>query len=245
MRGRNDVEAELTALVRRYPLPDAAADRLSQLLALLADDPHAPTAIREPVKIVTHHLADSLVALELPVVGAARAIVDIGSGAGLPGLALAIALPDADVVLLEANRRKCAFITKSIEVLQLANATAMYARAESWKEGLGKFDLATARAVGPLTLIEEYAAPLLRVGGWLVAWKGRRDRTEEAAAALAALELGLEPTDPIGVQPYSGAEHRHLHVLAKVTATPSRFPRRPGAAQKRPLGALPRKLPAG
>jgi 16S rRNA (guanine527-N7)-methyltransferase len=113
---------------------------------------------------------------------------------------------------------------------------AVHARAEEWADGLGACDLVTARALAPLAVVAEYAAPLLTVGGTLVAWRGRRDPDDEAVGARAAVELGLEPGTVIRVEPYPGALHRHLHVLRKVAPTPDRFPRRPGMARKRPLG---------
>jgi 16S rRNA (guanine527-N7)-methyltransferase len=84
----------------------------------------------------------------------------------------------------------------------------------------------------------EYAAPLLRIGGSLVVWRGRRDPEAEAAGARAASELGLEVREPESVDPYPGAEHRYLHLVLKVKETPCGFPRREGVARKRPLGAV-------
>ena len=137
---------------------------------------------------------------------------------------------------MESNGRKCAFITSAIEAACVTNAVAVHARAESWPEGLEASDLVTARALAPLAVVAEYAAPLLVVGGCLVAWRGRRDPEDEAAGARAAAELGLEPGSVVRVEPYPGALHRHLHVMRKVAPTPDRFPRRPGMARKRPLG---------
>jgi 16S rRNA (guanine527-N7)-methyltransferase len=101
---------------------------------------------------------------------------------------------------------------------------------------LGRCDLVTARALASLPVVAEYAAPLLRLGGTLIVWRGRRDPADEAAGARAAALLGLESLPPVQVQPYSGAVNRHLHPMLKVAATPARFPRRPGIARKRPLG---------
>ncbi len=232
-----DVQARLRALQDRFDLPTHAVGRLERLLALLAGDPHAPTAVRAPAEGVDTHVADSLVALELAEVRRARSIADLGSGAGIPGLVLAIALPPAHVSLVEASGRKCSFLERAIEALELPNAEAVHARAESWEAGLGACDLVTARAVAPLNVLAEYAAPLLRVGGTLVAWKGRRDAAEEADAAAAADATGLELTAVRPVEPWPGAEHRHLHLYLKVRSTPDRFPRRPGMAGKRPLRA--------
>jgi len=117
------------------------------------------------------------------------------------------------------------------------NAAVIHARAEAWREGLGWADLVTARALAPLDVVAEYAAPLLRAGGTLLAWRGRRDAAAERAGSVAAEQLGLEVSDILPVEPYRGASHRHLHLFVKTSVTPQRFPRRPGVARKRPLGA--------
>lgn len=231
------VERRLTALAERYALPAATCAQLAALLRALVADPHAPTTVREPELAVEVHIADSLVALELGAVRDATRIADLGAGAGFPGLPLAVALPHAEVALVESVARKCAFVRAAAEAAGIANVEVVAERAESWREGLGTRDLVTARALAPLAVLAEYAAPLLREGGALVAWKGRRDPQEERDAAAAADELGLAVEEVRAVDPYPAAEHRHLHVLRKVAPTPARFPRRPGMARKRPLGA--------
>ncbi len=183
------------------------------------------------------HVADSLAGLVLDEVRAAREVADLGAGAGFPGVVLAAALPEARVALVESVGRKCAFMQRIVQAAGLANARVVCARAEAWPDGLGRHDLVTARALAPLGVLAEYAAPLLRVGGALVAYKGARDPGEEADAVRAAAALGLEPRTVRRVTPFPGAEQRHLHVLAKVAETPARFPRRPGMARKRPLGS--------
>jgi 16S rRNA (guanine527-N7)-methyltransferase len=210
--------------------------QLGSLVDCVAGDPAAPTTVTDRAGILRDHVADSLVALELSEVRAATAAADLGSGAGFPGLPLAIALPAARVSCVESNGRKCAFITRASAASDAGNAIAVHARAEEWRAGLNACDLVTARALAPLAVVAEYAAPLLTLGGSLVAWRGRRDLDDEAAGARAAAELGLEPGPVIRVEPYVGALHRHLHVLRKAAATPDRFPRRPGTARKRPLG---------
>jgi 16S rRNA (guanine527-N7)-methyltransferase len=210
---------------------------LGALVRLLASDPEAPTTVRDEAKVVDDHIADSLVALDLDEVRAAETIADLGAGAGVPGLPLAIALPGASVALVESNGRKCAFIDRAAAVCGLTNADVVHARAESWADGLGRCELVTTRALAPLAVVAEYSAPLLRLGGSLVAWRGARDEAAEAEAARAAAELGLEPAEPLHVVPYPAAKHRHLHVMLKVRETPAGFPRRPGVARKRPLGA--------
>ncbi len=228
---------ELAALAERYALPEGAVKQLRHVLDALERDEHAPTPVREPHEALRVHLADSLAGLELEELRGADRVADIGAGAGFPGLALAIALPGTEVTLVESNARKAAFIVATADGAGLANVAVAAERAEEWDDGFGSCTIVTARALAPLGVLAEYAAPLLRDGGALVAWKGRRDPEEEAIAAVAADQLGLVMEEVRAVHPFAGADHRHLHVLRKVAPTPSRFPRRAGMATKRPLGA--------
>jgi 16S rRNA (guanine527-N7)-methyltransferase len=227
------VDERIAALTDRYALGAGAAAGLEALLERLAADPHAPTTVREPERAVDEHIADSLVAVELEQVRTAVKVLDIGAGAGFPGLPLAIALPRAEFVLVDSNARKCAFIERGIAAAGIPNARAVHARVEEL--AADEFDLVTARAVAPLGVLAEYAAPVLAIDGALVVWRGRRDPDGERDAAAAV--LGLEVHEPVHVQPFPGAEHRYLHLMLKVRDTPDRFPRRPGIALKRPLGA--------
>jgi 16S rRNA (guanine527-N7)-methyltransferase len=146
--------------------------------------------------------------------------------------------PASRVDLLESNRRKTEVIDRLARAAGISNARPVAERAETWAgaEGRDAYDAVIARAVAPLAVLAEYAAPLLREGGVLVAWKGARDEHEEKDAARAAEKLGLEPAGVSHVVPFAGADARHLHVYAKVGATPPGVPRRPGMARKRPLG---------
>ncbi|MDX6720355.1 MAG: rRNA (guanine527-N7)-methyltransferase [Solirubrobacteraceae bacterium] len=235
MNARSDLR--LAALAERFELPEGAAPALGALLATLAADPTAPTKITDPATAVDAHIADALVALELDEVRRARRIADLGSGSGFPGLVLAAALPEAQVALVESSAKKCAFLTRTARAMGLTNVEAVALRAESWSAGIGQCDLVTARAVAPLPVLVEYAAPLLVADGALVAWKGRRDTVEEADGEAGAAATGLALTEIRPVRPWDGAEHLHLHVYLKVGFTPSRYPRRPGMACKRPLRA--------
>ena len=232
----------LEALLERHGLPAGAGSQFERVLEALAAEPDPHTSVSEPAEALRVHVADSLSGLEVDELRDASRIADVGAGAGFPGLALAIALSPSRVDLIEATRRKGALIDRLIAAGHVANARAVVARAEEWAavaEPLGgreAYEAVTARAVGPLAVLAEYAAPLLRPGGVLVAWKGARDAGEERAAAVAAERLGLEPGEPLPVAPFPGAEHRHLHVLRKSGPTPDGFPRRPGMAAKRPLG---------
>lgn len=191
--------------------------------------------MRAPADAVDRHVADSLSALALDETRAARRIADLGSGAGWPGIALAAALPGAQVSLVDSAVRHCRYLERAIEEAGLTNATVVNARAEEWAEGVGAQDLVTARALAALPVLCEYAAPLLAEGGSLVAWKGAVATEELADGRAAARILGLEPAEPLRVHPYAGAREHTLHAFRKIAPTPDRFPRRPGMATKRPL----------
>jgi 16S rRNA (guanine527-N7)-methyltransferase len=218
-------------------------EQIRRLLAALAAEPEPHTKMSAPAEALQAHVADSLSALEVAELSAAGRIADVGAGAGFPGLALAVALPGAAVDLIEATGRKTAVIGRLAQAAELSNARPVTARAEEWAAtpaalggGGEAYDAVVVRAVAALPVLVEYAAPLLRKDGVLVAWKGARDAAEEAAGAAAAEALGLAPGAVLRVEPFEGARDRHLHVFRKVGATPARYPRRPGMAAKRPLG---------
>lgn len=226
----------LDRLADRYSLGTGQRDRLLRLLHVVTADPRAPTAIRDPAAAIDLHLADSLAGLEVDALASAARIADLGAGAGFPGLPLAIALPRSHVALVESNARKCGFLRALVAAIEAENVTIDATRAEQWAAGFGASDVVVARALALAPVVAEYAAPLLRRGGVLVDWRGRRDRAEERAALHAAAELGLRLEEVRQVRPFAGAHDRHLYVYSKVRETPSRFPRRPGIARKRPLG---------
>jgi 16S rRNA (guanine527-N7)-methyltransferase len=229
------VLAALEDLRARYGLSEAQREQLAALLRKLESDGRSPTTVRDPSRAVDVHLADSLAALELGVLPAAGRIADIGTGAGFPGLALAVALPEGEFALVEAQARKCAFVEGLRALAEIANARIVCARVEEWVDGVAANDVVLARALAGQAVVVEYAAPLLRVGGTLVDWRGRRNRSEEDAGLRAAAQVGLERVEIRHVTPYTGARDHHLHLYLKVRDTPEGFPRRPGMAQKRPL----------
>jgi 16S rRNA (guanine527-N7)-methyltransferase len=229
--------AALAGLAARYGLGERQQEQLGIVLEVLERDERAPTAVRSPERAVDVHIADSLAALELDVVRSAGTIADVGAGAGFPGLALAVAVAGCDVRLVESQRRKCVFLRDVLAEVGLENARAECVRAEDWRDGAGDHDVVVARAVASQPVVLEYAAPLLRLGGTLVDWRGRRAQEDERAALRAADELGLRRLEVRGVEPFQGATDRHLHLYLKVRDTPARYPRRAGMARKRPLGS--------
>jgi 16S rRNA (guanine527-N7)-methyltransferase len=134
-------------------------------------------------------------------------------------------------------------IDRLLQAARIENARSVVARAEDWARvppalggGREAYDAVTARAVAGLPVLVEYAAPLLRSSGVLVAWKGRVEPDELQRGKEAASQVGMAFEDVLRVEPFAEARDRHLYVFRKVAPTPERFPRRPGVAAKRPLG---------
>jgi 16S rRNA (guanine527-N7)-methyltransferase len=233
----SDAAGRLAELGQRWNLGTGQLRSLAGVLALLEEDPHAPSTVRDARGAVDIHVADSLSALALEEVRGARAVADLGSGAGFPGLVLAVALPEASVALVESVARKCEFLERAVAAAGIANASVVWARAEEWAAGEGGNDLVLARALAPLAVLCEYASPLLQLGGALVAWKGEVTPSEALEGERAAALLGLRAESVVRSEPYAGSVAHHLHVFRKVAQTPVGYPRRPGVARRRPLGA--------
>jgi 16S rRNA (guanine527-N7)-methyltransferase len=218
-------------------LTPAQRRSLETVLELLAEERASVSSVTDD-RAWQVHVTDSLTGLEVPELQAAKRIADLGAGAGFPGLILAVALPDAQVDLIDSVSRKTAFIAQAASAAGITNAEAITARAEDLARDQGReaYDVVTARAVGRLSTLAELASPLLSENGVLVAWKGKRDEEEEAQMARASESLAMTPESILDVGHRAGSEHRHLHVIRKSAPTPSNLPRNPGIAKKRPKG---------
>jgi 16S rRNA (guanine527-N7)-methyltransferase len=205
------------------------------------------TRITEFEAVQTKHFLDSLSCLaairRYPALSAGMTppeleVIDVGSGAGFPGLPLKIAFPALRLTLLEATAKKTAFLQAAVERLGLSGVTVVTARAEeagqdpARREGC---DLVVARALADMAVLAELTLPLARAGGWVVAQKGEDPAAEVAAAQKAIKLLGGRVAEvlPVAVPGLEAA--RHLVVLEKIAATPPGYPRRPGLPAKRPL----------
>jgi len=219
-------------------LSKAQRATITRVLELLEEERASVSSITTPARAWQVHVVDSLTGLELDELASARRVADIGSGAGFPGLVLAVALPDSRVYLIESIGRKCEFMQRAIDAAGIANATVINARSEEIASGDHReaYDVVTARAVGRLSTLAELASPLLRDGGVLVAWKGKRDPDEEQQLERAEEQLTMRAEQILDVGDRAGSKHRHLHVLRKLGPTPEGLPRRPGMAKKRPRG---------
>lgn len=196
------------------------------------------TAIREPREVVFKHFLDSLTGVLVVEPAAGHRVIDIGSGAGFPGLPLKIARPELELTLLEASRKKVAFLRNVVAELGLSDVHVLPARAEEAGRDpahRGRYDYALARAVAEIRVLVEYSLPLLRPQGLFVAYKGPGavDELERAGPALAT--LGGIVRDVLEFKLPGEESRRSLIVIEKTAPTPDRYPRRPGMAAKRPV----------
>ncbi len=196
---------------------------------------------RDFEEILHRHVLDSLSCLLFAPLRAANRVGDIGSGGGLPGIPLAVVLPDARVTLIESIGKKAMFLHYAKEELGLANVNVMNARVEeSGREDVhrGAYDVCAVRALARLSVVAEYSLPLLRRGGNVVAMKGRVDAGERAEGERALGKLGGRVSDEVQVRYLPGLEQgeRRLVVLEKVGETPGAYPRRTGTPARNPLG---------
>lgn len=202
---------------------------------LVANQTTNLTAVRTPEEFWLRHIEDALAGLEDAGLSPGQRVLDLGAGAGLPGVPLSLAQPGIRLVLLDAALRKVRFLRAVVAELGL-DAEVVHGRVEDlgrdpvWRDSC---DRVLARAVAPLPLLVELALPLLRPGGLLVAWKGPGAREEMAAAGRALGELRGEIA---GLREFSlDGLGRAIVSIRKLDATPARFPRRAGVAARRPL----------
>jgi 16S rRNA (guanine527-N7)-methyltransferase len=214
MSAVDDLAAGLAALARQAPeaaaLPPGAAERLAAYLALLAkwNRTYNLTAIREPERMITHHVLDALAVLpQLPQRERLR-VLDVGSGGGVPGVPLAIARPSWHVVLLDSNHKKAAFLQQAVIELGLGNAEAIAARVEDYAPA-APFDLVISRAYADLASFAAAGARHLVPGGQLCAMKGVHPHEE-----IAALPEGIEVVAAPALTVPGLDAARHLIVMA-------------------------------
>jgi 16S rRNA (guanine527-N7)-methyltransferase len=176
---------------------------------------------------------DSLVLLEH--LGNAHSLVDVGSGAGLPGIPIKIARPDLNVTLIEADQDKAAFLVYASAALDLEHVNVVARRAEEAAHDPAlreSFDIATARALAPLPVLVELCLPFVKVGGKLLAQK---TESEDAAPAARGIELLGGNLSGVRAAPSASRSAGTIVVIDKVRPTPAQYPRRPGVPTRKPL----------
>ncbi len=196
------------------------------------------TAIIEPEAVQVRHFLDSLsIVKALPMVDGLR-LIDVGTGAGFPGLPLAIAYPNIQMMLMEATGKKIAFLDHIIQKLDLKNCHTLNARAEEAghiSHHRARYDGVLARAVARLPILLEYLLPLARVGGKCIAMKGTTAEAEAADSKKALQLLGGRLLRIESIQLPDIAEPHYLVMVEKTDATPAPYPRKPGIPTKKPL----------
>jgi len=196
------------------------------------------TRITEPREVAAKHFGDSLAVFDSDAFLPGYSVIDVGSGAGFPGLPLAMMRPDIKMTLVDSLRKRTVFLSEVIAMLGLANVTVIQARAED----LGQdqkyracFDIVLARAVAPLNVLAELCIPLIKIGGWFLAMKGPKAVDEVELARMSIQKLGgtILSSDS-GPLPLVG-EIRTLIRIKKIKATPSAYPRKAGTPERQPL----------
>ncbi|MBO2516144.1 MAG: 16S rRNA (guanine(527)-N(7))-methyltransferase RsmG [Clostridiales bacterium] len=188
-------------------------------------------------EIPLRHFADSLLPYAMGMIRRGSSLADVGTGAGFPGLPLAIADPSLKVTLIDALQKRCDFLNAVCEKLGLRNVTVLHLRAEDAgrdKKLREKFDYAVARAVAPLNVLEEYLLPLVKAGGEALCWKGPAVRDEMEAGENAAAILGGK-LETVTAVPGVGDGHCVVRI-SKMHPTQKEYPRKSGTPAKKPLG---------
>ena len=193
------------------------------------------TAVRDPDHAWMRHILDSLSLI--PFLHGVGTLIDVGSGAGLPGVPLAIARPEMSVTILESTGKKARFVRETAEAMGLHNVSVVNDRAETAGRDIHhreRYDAAVARAIGPMNVLLELTLPLVRVGGRVLAMKGRQAEAElqnvgDALMTLGGGEVAVYETLP-GIEPDAVAVE-----ILKANPTPRTYPRRPGIPKQDPL----------
>ncbi|MBN2503005.1 MAG: 16S rRNA (guanine(527)-N(7))-methyltransferase RsmG [Anaerolineales bacterium] len=196
------------------------------------------TAIRDPEGIRVKHFLDSLSCLQAMRNTPLKRLVDVGTGAGFPGIPIKLLYPEIHLTLVESIAKKTAFLEHIVQVLGLKGVEVLQTRAETLGQDAAhreSYDWAVARAVAPLPVLMEYLLPLVKIGGKMLAQKGESGPAEAHRAEKGLHLLGGHLCDLHKVELPGVAEERYLVVAKKVAATPDKYPRREGIPAKRPL----------
>ena len=199
------------------------------------------TSLKTSSEIITKHFLDSIACIKVInqyIHLEETNIIDVGTGAGFPGIPIKIAYPSIKLSLLEAKKKKIIFLEKLIEKLNLKKAKILNGRAETFgrcSDYREKYDLAISRAVAPLNILSEYCLPLVRIGGLFIAQKGRSYKEETEKGINTIKFLGGELIKVENIQISFIKQERYVLVIRKIKDTPLGYPRREGVPQKRPL----------
>lgn len=197
------------------------------------------TAITEPEEIIVDHFLDSISILNEINIEDHHSIIDVGTGAGFPGIPIKIMKPHVKLVLLDSLKKRTDFLKVVAEELGLSNIEIIHSRAEDLareEKYRENFDFVVSRAVASLNILAEYSIPFVKVGGYFVSYKGPAADKElqEASRAIEMLSGQKEPQIRTASVPFSQKTHK-LIIIQKNTKTPKKYPRSPGKIKKSPL----------
>lgn len=196
------------------------------------------TAITEYGDVMKKHFIDSLSLVRAYDLSKPAKVIDVGTGAGFPGLALKIAFPDLEMTLLDSLNKRIHFLDAVIERLELTGVETVHGRAEDFAKPdklRERFDLCVSRAVARLSTLSEYCLPFVRVGGRFISYKSEKALEEMEAAGKAVSLLGGRIADQLEFWLPDSDINRNLFVIEKVKPTPDRYPRRAGVPAREPL----------
>lgn len=238
-----DIKQQLIegAKVLNVELTDKQADQLMRYKELLVEwnEKMNLTAITEDMEVITKHFLDCLTVQSSIDLAQVKSLVDVGTGAGFPGLVLKIAFPNVHITLIDSLNKRLKFLQHVIDELGLTGIECVHGRAEE----LGKnkayreqFEVCASRAVANLAVLSEYTLPFVKKGGYLIALKGQKLDEELAEGEKAITILGGTIDKLVDVVvPYTDLNHR-IAKIKKVKETPKKYPRKAGEPTKAPLG---------
>ena len=227
--------------INEIPFSNKLPDKLSVYLSMLKEWNRKMdlTAVSDDDETLDKHFIDSLTVLKTELITSGSSLIDVGTGAGFPGLVLAMARPDITVTLLDSQQKRLSFLKETAKSTGTDNINIIHARAEDGarkKELREQFDYAVARALAPLNVLCEYLLPYVRLDGYALCWKGPALKEEMDSGRKAAHLLGGRLEMPVTC-PVINREWEHLILpIRKIQSTPQAYPRKAGTPKQKPLG---------
>jgi len=235
----NDIRKRLE--INEIPFPEKLPDKLEVYMSMLKEWNRKMdlTAVTDDEETLDKHFIDSLTVLKTGLITPASALIDVGTGAGFPGLVLAMARPDITVTLLDAQQKRLSFLDETAKSTETVNVAIIHERAEDGarkKELREQFDYAVARALAPLNVLCEYLLPYVKPDGYALCWKGPALKQELESGRRAAHLLGGRLEMPVSCT-VKNREWEHLILpIRKIQPTPKAYPRKAGTPKQKPLG---------
>lgn len=196
------------------------------------------TSITDFEEVCKKHFTDSLSLVKAYKINASISVIDVGTGAGFPGIPLKIAFPDIEIILLDSLHKRVDFLKTVIDNLGLKKIEALHGRAEDYakeKNFREQFDLCVSRAVSNLSTLSEYCIPYVKIGGHFISYKSEKLSEEKKDAEYAISVLGGEIEDQISFQIPNSDINRNLLIVRKKKETPANYPRKAGLPLKKPI----------